>query len=833
MVAKGFGLDDEFEKRHRMGRLAEDAGAEEKAIKQLLRGGLVRGRSLSRGALTTVNARSTRPLSKAGKVAIHFRHAAISKIPARSIGAASKGGRDASRSGHRLVEVFPSRSDVRAVRAAGGVYDRLTGAYRLQEVAFKAAPESVRRLAGKAAKSAWINRRQAGRTGTKLGGVRGSRSPENTGDRERGYVATPGSGNTGTRLPSNPATRVAGKPQVFRCQPGTAARYQRYIERADLMESDRREAVVTDAAGYVSWGVLGQSPGERAAFWDRVEDRERADGRVQCQLIVEVPHELPPAGIRAVARHLVEVLVERGLPYHVAAHWPEVEHGSDERNVHLHVVYSDRPAERVGEFDWNFSSRKDREARDAAWIAGWRERYVEAVNGELARVGSVKRYDARSYEDMGIDKRPGQHLGPAEMTRVRAGEAPATAVANAEAEVEWLAVRRERDGAGAPLSLGVVDGPVAARARRLLTNRPGGFAAAEIVEREKVRARLLAWEGAAQCRFEAEADWAGRLPWSRIQQRRTWATGELAKARSEVARGAAQRCVSEADQLWELYAAERPQEVLEATAADERRRRLAQIEREELASLQGDLERLEGVYLLTELRRALLRREGMEEAVRRPDRRMTESGWSENLRIAAMAAETAGAKVAAAEKELWGEVMAVVDDEYVAGQVLQLLDVHVRPAVPGGDLAASDGVDVRPVPDRQQLLDLLGQAELSWRSRVRLASGGMRRIEAAVEALASTWMERREASSEVRRLATVDADPLARATAVAASDEQPLSRRLRRQATLDVEVAATRVLELPAALRLVQALRPTDPVRLAVGEVQAARRRRGNEVVAG
>ncbi|WP_044559560.1 MobA/MobL family protein, partial [Azospirillum sp. B4] len=103
---------------------------------------------------------------------------------------------------------------------------------------------------------------------------------------------------------------MAERPQVFRCQPGTAARYQRYIERADLMEAERRKAVVADKEGYISDGSLGETPGERAAFWNEVEKRERrVDARLQCQLIVEVPHELEPEGVRRVASALVEPLV--------------------------------------------------------------------------------------------------------------------------------------------------------------------------------------------------------------------------------------------------------------------------------------------------------------------------------------------------------------------------------------------------------------------------------------------------------------------------------------------------------------------------------------------
>lgn len=205
--------------------------------------------------------------------------------------------------------------------------------------------------------------------------------------------------------------------------PAAAADFQRYIERADLEEAERQSQVVHDEQGAVSFGNLGSDMEERSRFWHAyAAAANRANARLQSRIIVEVPHELAympdgPTRVRALAQAIVAPLAERRLPYHVTAHWPEVDKGTDSRNVHLHVVYGERVTDRAGYGSWRIGP-PDRSARGdgaggGAWAAGLRDRYAAALNDALTGIGASKRYDPRSYAESGIITAPGRHAGPA------------------------------------------------------------------------------------------------------------------------------------------------------------------------------------------------------------------------------------------------------------------------------------------------------------------------------------------------------------------------------------------------------------------------------------
>jgi hypothetical protein len=213
-------------------------------------------------------------------------------------------------------------------------------------------------------------------------------------------------------------------------EPGTAAAHQRYIERGGAVEEDRE--------GEISLGNLGDTPEERREFWVRAEERERVNGRVQSRFVAEFPHELSPEARRRVLEAFTEEFETRRLPYHAVAHRPD-KHG-DERNVHAHIVYHDRPMERVAPYDWVFAAKKDREVSDRDFPRGMREAWAEANNRELEREGHAKRLDPRSYQDMGIAKEPEQHRGAIVSARERRDESSRIGIDNEERRERYQAI---------------------------------------------------------------------------------------------------------------------------------------------------------------------------------------------------------------------------------------------------------------------------------------------------------------------------------------------------------------------------------------------------------
>lgn len=195
-------------------------------------------------------------------------------------------------------------------------------------------------------------------------------------------------------------------------EPGTAAAHQRYIERGGAVEEDRDDEI--------SLGNLGDTPEERREFWLRVEERERVNGRVQSRFVAEFPHELSPEARRRVLAAFTEEFATRGLPYHAVAHRPDKR--GDQRNFHAHLVYHDRPVERVAPYDWSFAAKKDRQVSDRDFPKGMRLAWAEANNRELEREGHAKRLDPRSYDAMGVAKEPEQHRGAIVSARERRDE---------------------------------------------------------------------------------------------------------------------------------------------------------------------------------------------------------------------------------------------------------------------------------------------------------------------------------------------------------------------------------------------------------------------------
>ena len=318
---------------------------------------------------------------------------------------------------------------------------------------------------------------------------------------------SPGAARVAARFTVAPAPARAPAPTA---KPrGAGAAHQRYIERDGAAEIS--EGTVC------SVGTIGDDGAERAAFWNAVEARERADGRVQCRIIAELPHALSPAGRRRIVDDFLELFAERGLAVHVVIHRPDharaPERGGDPRNVHLHVVYHDRPATRERRGLWRFAAKKDRGARGAPWIRTLRARYADACNRALAREGRRQRFDPRSYAALGIDKVPQLHLGPVMAAFERQGRVTRRGAINLVCEREWE--RRQelvatRDGARAVagalerlIAAPNASGPASAAARRRFTARvmafadagagvDGGAVEAAIAARDRVGRRLRA-----------------------------------------------------------------------------------------------------------------------------------------------------------------------------------------------------------------------------------------------------------------------------------------------------------------------------------------------------
>ena len=166
-------------------------------------------------------------------------------------------------------------------------------------------------------------------------------------------------------------------------------------------------------------------------------------GRIQTRIIAELPHEIDARQRLAIVEAFTGKLEAKGFPYWAVVHAPDER--NDARNVHVHIVYYDRPARRMPHPDtgaptWDFAitcerrranrtrvltrpyrQPKDRASHDRTWIGELRANWGACCNAVLAEAGIAKRYDLRAYATIGIGQAPGVHIPARQYNKERKG----------------------------------------------------------------------------------------------------------------------------------------------------------------------------------------------------------------------------------------------------------------------------------------------------------------------------------------------------------------------------------------------------------------------------
>jgi ATP-dependent exoDNAse (exonuclease V) alpha subunit len=191
-------------------------------------------------------------------------------------------------------------------------------------------------------------------------------------------------------------------------------------------EREGVEADYTARTGILETGILTPKnapewTNDRGQLWNRVEATEkRKDAQLARELLIAFPHELQPDQQHgALLEFLSEHVVERGMIADFAIHAPG-RHG-DERNKHAHVLLTMRPIADNG------FGNKERDWNSPDLLKKWREEWANTLNRTFERhgvkdaAGETLKVDHRSYEDQGLEKEPGVHLGPAAAALERRG----------------------------------------------------------------------------------------------------------------------------------------------------------------------------------------------------------------------------------------------------------------------------------------------------------------------------------------------------------------------------------------------------------------------------
>lgn len=233
---------------------------------------------------------------------------------------------------------------------------------------------------------------------------------------------------TGTKPPEG--MREVSSFQNAQLRIGGAGVFQEYIERDGAVEMIDGEET--------SIGNIHPEHAFRVMFWDAVQRREGEGKRIQTRLIAELPYEpeVGPEGRKRILEKTGALFARYGLPWHGVVHVPEQQ--SDPRNYHLHLLFHDRPLLEWDGYDQPvFADKKNRDVRETRFIKTLRAEYADIVNEVFEEAGLSRRWDHRSYKEMGIEKPPQPHLGSAVMGLERRGVVTANGQRVAEAEEAW------------------------------------------------------------------------------------------------------------------------------------------------------------------------------------------------------------------------------------------------------------------------------------------------------------------------------------------------------------------------------------------------------------
>ncbi len=210
----------------------------------------------------------------------------------------------------------------------------------------------------------------------------------------------------------------------------SATEFQAYISRVGLSKEDREKALDSDEKGAIDFGTIGTTFEECNSFWravDRYETQERA--RLQSRAEFELPYWISSSCRREIVEKFGDFLTGEGLQFWAAVHRPG--RLSDPRSFHLHLIYHNRQViadadesarQKEGPMrgergDPIFVSKKNRNHQGDAWLKRLRKKFANIVNDFLAREAVRTRqlppffFFPGTYEDLGIDAVPQEHLG--------------------------------------------------------------------------------------------------------------------------------------------------------------------------------------------------------------------------------------------------------------------------------------------------------------------------------------------------------------------------------------------------------------------------------------
>lgn len=152
---------------------------------------------------------------------------------------------------------------------------------------------------------------------------------------------------------------------------GRGAGFQSYIERDEAVERAARGNPINKDLLAFSFGTIGDTPEDRASFWEKIETHLPGNRVRQYKMILELPHEATPqTRLNIMLDFTRQMFKERDIPFWCALHSP-IEGVNDPRNYHAHIVYIGRPAKIIDHHETVMIDRYGRTRHEGQAIREW------------------------------------------------------------------------------------------------------------------------------------------------------------------------------------------------------------------------------------------------------------------------------------------------------------------------------------------------------------------------------------------------------------------------------------------------------------------------------
>lgn len=211
---------------------------------------------------------------------------------------------------------------------------------------------------------------------------------------------------------------------------GSAAQHATYIARQGSFES-REDLIGSGSGNLPSW-----AEGDPVKFWRNGDKYERANGAVYREHEVALPAELTDKQSKELVGAIIQAIAG-AKPYQYAVH-ANSSSLEGNRNIHLHLMYSDRipdgiqrsPQQTFARYNSNCPEtggcKKDSGGKNALEmrlaLIEIRRKSAELQNATLEKYGHTARVDHRTLSEQGIHRKPERHLGQAKVRMMSAEE---------------------------------------------------------------------------------------------------------------------------------------------------------------------------------------------------------------------------------------------------------------------------------------------------------------------------------------------------------------------------------------------------------------------------